>query len=117
MSIRKMLSLSTRSNFSVAIAAINRSVTARLERDLGACTALGASRGEHLARGSITAICVAISLPCLTAFGTTLGLVGEAFILEKFLFLGTESKCRATIGTLEGFVLKIHWMTSLRNIS
>jgi hypothetical protein len=50
--------LSARSDFSVAIAAVNRFITARLEWNFGAFATLGAGRGEHLARSSVTAVAV-----------------------------------------------------------
>jgi hypothetical protein len=41
-----------------------------------------------------------------TTCGTALGLIGEAFRLEKLLFPGAEGKSNPTIGTLDGLVLK-----------
>lgn len=55
-----ILNLSGWSDFSVAIAAINWFITARLERDFGGFSALGAGRREHLARGgSVAAVAIA----------------------------------------------------------
>jgi hypothetical protein len=108
--------LSGSSYFAVTIAAVNRFITARLERNFGTDTAFVTDSGEHLARGAI-AVSGAVSFPCLTAFGTTFRLVSIAFGLEKFLFLGTKGKRGAAIGTLKRLVLKTHWMPSSYKIS
>ena len=50
--------LSGGADFSVAIAAVNRLVTARLEGDFGAFATLGTCCGEHLASGSVAAAAV-----------------------------------------------------------
>ena len=48
--------LSTRSDFSVAVTAVYRSVAAGLEGDFGFLAALGAYRGKHLAWASVAAV-------------------------------------------------------------
>lgn len=55
-----ILLLSTRSDFAIAIAAVNGLITARFKWDFGAFAALGTGRGEHLAWGSVTAVAVAL---------------------------------------------------------
>ena len=107
---RGLTHLSAWSDFSVTIAAVNRLVTARLKGDFGGFPALGAGGGEHLAHGSTAAI--TLGLPCLSAFGTALGLVSVALGLEKFLIFSAEREGRTTIGACKGFILKTHWMTS-----
>ena len=104
--------LPARSDFSIAIATVYWPVTARLKGYFGVFAALCADYGEHLAGGSIAAVSVAWCFSCLTARGAALGLIGIAPGLEKLLFLSAERKCRTAVGTLEGFVLKTHWMTS-----
>jgi hypothetical protein len=101
--------------FPVAIVAINRFVTARLEGNFCGFAALGAGSGEHLTSRSTStasASAIPIGFPCLTAFRTALRLIGVAFRLEKFLIFSAEGKGRAAIGAGEGFVLKTHWMAS-----
>jgi hypothetical protein len=83
-----------------------------LERHFGSLAALGAGSGEHLAFATAKSAAVTFGLPCLTALGTALRLIGVAFGLEEFLVLSAESKGSTAIGTCEGFVLKTHWMTS-----
>ena len=104
--------LTTRSDFSVAITTVHWFITARFKRYFGVFATLGECCGKHLALGSVTAVSVAFWLPCLAARRTALGLISIAFGLEKLLFLSVESKGSPTIGTLDRFVLKTHWMTS-----
>jgi hypothetical protein len=94
-----------------AIAAVDRPVTAGLERDLGACAAGSAGDGEHLARGSVAAA-RALRLPCLAARRAALGLIDVAFGLEEFLFLGAECKRRIALAAGQSLFLKTHWTTS-----
>jgi hypothetical protein len=96
------------------IGTVNRFVAAGLERDFSSFATLSAGGGVHLASGAITAVAASITLglPCLPAFGTSLGLIGVAFGLEKFLVFNAEGKSSATIRTRKGLVLKSHWMTS-----
>lgn len=97
---RDLTNLSGWSDLAVTIAAINRFVAARLEGNFGGFAALGAGGGEHLAFGAVAAATPEpLGLPCLTALGTTLGLISIALGLEEFLVLGAESKGSATIGT------------------
>jgi len=115
------LTLSTRSDFAVAIATVNRPVTARFEGYFGILATLGAYHGKHLAWGSIAAVATVSVLPCfpcLAAFGTALWLISIALRLEKLLVLNAEGECSPTIGALERLVLKTHWITSsLMNFS
>ena len=87
LSSNKKQVLSARSYFTVAIAAIYRSVLAWLEWYFGFLTTIGTYCREHLAGGTIavsaTAIAVTgVSVPLcfsgLTAFRATFGLVGIA---------------------------------------
>ena len=91
-------------DFPVTVAAINRSVTTRFERYLGIPAAFGAYYREHLSPGVRASI--PLGFPRLAAIWTTLGIVDISFRLEKFLFLGTESKRTATISALEGPVFE-----------
>ena len=106
------ISLSARSNFSIAIAAVYRPITARFKRNFGTFTTLGACCREHLARSSVTATAVTRRLPCLTTFRTALWLVNIALGLEELLFFNTEGKCSTAIGAWKRLILKNHWTTS-----
>ena len=110
--------LSTRSDFSIAIAAIDRPAAGRLKRHLGVVPALGACGGKHLAWGpvAVTTTSVPLRLPCLAAWGTALGLISIALGLIELLFLSGEAEVSPTIGTPDRFVLKTHWMTSFLKI-
>jgi hypothetical protein len=111
--------LSTQSDFTVAIATIDRPAVGRLKRHLGVSAALGAYGGKHLAREpvAVTTIPVPLCLPCLSAWGTALGLIGIALGLKELLFPSGKAEVSSTIGTLDRFVLKTHWMTSFLKIS
>jgi hypothetical protein len=100
--------LPARFDLTIAIAAVNRPVTARLKGDFGFLTTLSTNYGEHLAR--LTA--VALRLACLAALGAALRLVGIASGLEKLLLISAESEDLPTIGTCKRLILKTHWMTS-----
>jgi hypothetical protein len=103
--------LSARFYFAIAIAAINRFATARFEGDFGLFAALGTHSRIHLAAGSVATTAAAagtLCLPCLTAGGTALRLIGVAFgLIELLLFCG-EGKGSPTIGTTNGLFLKTH---------
>jgi hypothetical protein len=111
--------LSTQSDFTVAIAAIDGPAVGRLKGHLGVSAAVGAYGGKHLAWESIavTTISVPLCLPCLSARGTALRLISIALGLIELLFPSGEAEVSSTIGTLDRFVLKTHWMTSFLKIS
>jgi hypothetical protein len=111
--------LSTQSDFTVAIATIDRPAVGRLKRHFGVSAAVGAYGGKHLARApvAVTTISVPLCLPCLSAWGTALGLISIALGLKELLFPSGEAEVSSTIGTLDRFVLKTHWMTSFLKIS
>jgi len=104
------------SDFTIAVATVNRSVAAWFKGYFGAFTTLGTYRGEHLTSGTVIAASVTFRFPCLAAFRTALGLINIALRLEKFLFLSAESESGSTVGALERLVLKTHWMTSSLDI-
>jgi hypothetical protein len=105
------LVLSGLSDFAVAIATVNRFITAGFEWYLGIFAALGTYCREHLALEPVAAS-IALCLPCLAARGAALGFIGIASGLEKLLFFGAEGEVSPAIGTLECLVLKWHWITS-----
>jgi hypothetical protein len=112
--------LSTLSDSIVAIATIDRPAIYRLKRHFGVFAALGAYDRKHLAWEpvAVTTTSIPLCLPCLSAWGTALGLISIALGLKELLFLSGEAEVSPTIGTLERFVLKTHWMTSfLKNFS
>jgi hypothetical protein len=95
-----------------AIATIHRFVAARIEWHLGDAAALAARRSEHFT-GTSAARAVAAPAPrivathglaSLSAIGTAIGFVLEAFFLVKALFAGTENEFPPAIDTVEGFI-------------
>ena len=106
------ISLSCRSDFTIAIAAVNRSITAGFKRYFGVFATLGTDYGKHLAGSPVAAVPEALRLPCLTARRTALGLIGVSSGLEKFLLFCAVGKGFPTIGTLDRLVLETHWTTS-----
>jgi len=111
--------LSTRSDFTIAIAAIDRPACRGSERYLCVFAALRARGGKHLAWGpvAVTKTSVPLCLPCLSAWGTALGLISIALGFIELLFLSGEAEVGPAIGALERFLLKTHWMTSFLKIS
>jgi hypothetical protein len=106
--------LSSQSDFAVTIATIDRPAVGRLKRHFGIFAALGACGRKHFSWGpvAITTTSISLCLPCLAACGTALGIISVALGGKKLLFLSAESEGNPTIGTLDRFVLKTHWMTS-----
>jgi len=112
--------LSTHSDSTVAIATIDRPAIDRLKRHFGVFAALGAYGRKHLAWEPVvvTTTSIPLCLPCLAAWRTALGLISIALGLKELLFLSAEGEVSPTIGTLDRFVLKTHWMPSfLKNFS
>ena len=70
------------------VAAIYRTLTAGLERNLAGCSALCAYSIIHLAGFAALAIVLASIAACLA----TLGLIGETLLSVKFLLSGSESE-------------------------
>ena len=100
--------LSTQSDFTVAIATIDRPAIDRLKRHFGVFAALGAYGRKHLAWEPVV----------VTTTSIPLWLISIALGLKELLFLSAEGEVSPTIGTLDRFVLKTHWMTSfLKNFS
>jgi len=96
-------------DFAVAVAAVNRPVTAGFKGYFGLLATLGAYHRKHLASaGAIAAASEALFFPCLAACGTALRLIGVASGLEELLFLNAEGEGDATIGTLDRLVLETH---------
>jgi hypothetical protein len=106
--------LSTQSDFTVAIATIDRPAIDRLKRHFGVFAALGAYDRKHLAWGPVvvTTTSIPLCLPCLTAWWTALGLISIALRLKELLFLSIKSEGNSTIGALKFLVLKVQRMTS-----
>jgi hypothetical protein len=105
------IELSAGFHFAVAVTAVYRLVATGLKRYFGGFAALSTCSWEHLTPTAGTAAGT-LRLPGLSARGTPLGLIGIALGLEKLLLLSAEVKGSSAIGTLNGLVLKSHWMTS-----
>ena len=107
--------LSTQSDFTVTIATIDWPAIGRRKRHFGLFAALGACGRKHLAWEppvAATTTSIPLCLSCLSARRTALGLISIALGLKELLVLSGEAEVRPTIGTLERFVFKTHWMTS-----
>ena len=109
------LELATHSDFTIAIAAIHRPITARFEGYFGVLAALSAHYRKHLARGAVASVSITLRLPGLTTRRTALWVVGIAPGRKEFLLVSTESEGSSAVGTLDGLILKTHWMTSFYN--
>jgi hypothetical protein len=107
-----MVWLPARSDFAIAVAAVDRFVASRLERYFGALAAFGAHCWEHLTPGPVAVVSVPFCFSCLTAFRAAFGLVSIAFGSKELLVLGTEGKSGSALDALERLVLITHWMTS-----
>ncbi|HEV3092781.1 MAG TPA: hypothetical protein VGX91_15175 [Candidatus Cybelea sp.] len=94
---------------SEAVAAIDRFVASRLERDFRDAAALAARRFEHLALASAhTASAAAVrgtsGFTRCAAIRAAAGLVGEALHCEKLLFARSEWELLSAIHASEHFV-------------
>jgi len=77
-----------------ALAAVDGTIVAGLERDLRGCAALCANRVEHLALLTAATLGLTVGTACLAADG----LVFEAFLRVEFLFTGGENEfCTAVL--------------------
>jgi hypothetical protein len=106
--------LSTQSDFTVAIATVDRPAIGGRKGHFGVFAALGAYGRKHLAWRPlvVTTTSMPLCLSCLSARRTALGLISIALGLKELLFLSSEAEVSPTISTLDCFVLKTHWMTS-----
>jgi hypothetical protein len=90
------------------IAAIDRFVTAWIERDFGDASALAASCGKHLPRTTapLAAACATRThrFASLTAIRTAIRLVLKAFLFVKPLFARTENELSSAVHTVEHFI-------------
>lgn len=104
----------TKSDFAEVTAVIGQPVIGKRERHFGVSLAPGASEGKRLAWEPVAVTTTAVPLcsACLPARGTALGLIGMALGLTELLFLSGEAAVSPAIGTVDSFVVKIHWMTS-----
>ncbi|HLI96296.1 MAG TPA: hypothetical protein VKT72_09425 [Candidatus Baltobacteraceae bacterium] len=92
-----------------AIAAIDRLVTARLERYLGNAAALAARGLEHFtalaaAHSAAAARAVAHLLARLAAIGATVRLVLETFAGVELLLAGRERELTSTVHAVQHFI-------------
>ncbi len=102
-----------RSNRTVALATIYRSVLARLEWHFSINATCGTYGGIHLPAGTKAPLSAsAFQLFCCAAVWATLGIVSEAFTGEELLLIGSKGKGSRTINTPQISVNETHWMTS-----
>lgn len=92
-----------------AVAAVDGTVLARTEGDLGFCSAGGAGRVEHFALlvspATAAAAAIVLLLAGRPALGAAAGFIGEALFGEEVLFGGGENEFGAAVAAGEGFVL------------
>lgn len=88
-----------------AIAAIDRAVVARLERNLAVFSACGADSVKHLTVRT-TSAAVRVVLACITAGLATLGLVIETLFCVELLLSGGECELLSTVLAYDSFVLE-----------
>ena len=82
-------------NLVVALRAVNRTITAGLEGNLGGTAALCAGYVEHLALATGLSVVIVVAASC-TASGATAGLVLEALVsIELLLGSGENEFCAA----------------------
>ncbi len=86
-------------HFCIALAAVNRSVVAGLERNLSFLTASCTGSGEELSLG------LSGVLSCVAASLASLGLILEALLCIEFLLAGSKDKFFAAVLTDDFFVL------------
>ena len=106
------LELATHSDFTIAIAAIHRLVATWFEGYFGVLAALSAHYRKHLAGGAVASVSGTLRLPGLATRRTALWVVGIAPGRKEFLLVSAESEGSSAVGTLDGLILKTHWMTS-----
>jgi hypothetical protein len=106
------LALPAGSYFTEAIATVNRPVTTWFKGYFGILTTLSTYRRKHLAGGTVATVPVTLRLPGLATRHTAFGVVGVAAGCEELLFVSAEGEGSSAVGTLDGLVLKAHWMTS-----
>jgi hypothetical protein len=93
-----------------AIAAVDRLITTRLERNLCDAAALAARCLEHFASGTTTAAATATAVrgtsrfPSGTALRATAWLVGEALHREELLLPGRKRELRSAVNASEHFI-------------
>jgi hypothetical protein len=96
----------------VAFPAVYRLVAAWLKRDFSLFAALAASRGIHLSRAAVVVATAFIAEALISsgraAWGTTLGLIGEALGCEELLLFSSKGEGFSAIGTLDGFLCVTH---------
>ena len=100
------------SYFTEAIATVNRLVTTWFKGYFGILATLSAYHRKHLASGSIVAVPMTLRLPGPATRHTALRVVGIASGCKEFLLVSAEGEGSSAVGTLDGLVLKAHWMTS-----
>jgi hypothetical protein len=98
-----------------AVVAVDGTITARLEGNLGFFAAGTAGGGEHFAVSTATAETATAAFTATTgssAGGAAPGFIGESLGLVKFLFASGEGETSSAIATGKGFVGERHSTTS-----
>ena len=85
-----------------ALTAVNGTISAGLEGNLGLAAAAVADHGEHLAGGTAVAV---LGTARSTASRAAAGLILEALLRKEFLFAGRENELVAALTAGQGLVL------------
>ena len=85
-----------------ALSAVNGTISAGLERNLGFAAAAVTDHSVHLAGSTTVAV---LGTTGSAAGGAAAGLILEALLREKFLFAGRENKFVAALTAGQGLVL------------
>ena len=92
-------------NLVVALRAVNRTITAGLEGNLGGTAALCAGYVEHLALATGLSVVIVVAASC-TASGATAGLVLEALIGVELLLRCAENELSTALAAYKYLVFK-----------
>jgi hypothetical protein len=97
------------------VAAVNRTIAARAEGNLGILAAGGTDCRVHFPGGAIAAEATGLLAGC-PALGAASGFVGESFLSEKVLFRSGEHEIGAALAAGQVFVL-CHFASLLKSIT
>jgi len=97
------LPLSARAHLTEAIATVDRTIAAWLERYFSVDAALGADDRVHFPPGpeTVTVTAGTVGFPCLATRRTPLGVVREAFAGKELLLVSGEGEGGAAVEALE----------------
>ncbi len=95
LSVQRSIGPASLLGLGVAVSAVDRSASSRLEGHFSLLAALGTDYREHLSPGRAVArrtVAVALGFPERAARCSALGIVGVASLGKQLLFAGTEGE-------------------------